>query len=285
MVYGGYGPTAGQQGATRQGTDPGISGAATGAPPSQYDLIGQLQQILSNPQFAQGQMNFDSILGSLFQNTGMYDWQAGNLQTNADFSLRELGLEGQGLDIQRASLGRQAPLLNQEWDISNQQYQTQLQGLDQAVQESWQGAGRATRGLGSQETARGAFGSQGHHEGLQDISTQLKNSLSTIDRERTQLNLGHQSSQLQYQEQLAKIGDAEKQLDLSSQRLGLSKEEITSRLNQSLQQLGLGTVLDSTSLLSEIAKMERGDYSPLSSMIGEIYAYSGLNLFGDTSNG
>lgn len=216
---------------------------------------------------------------------GMNDYQTGVLNQNAGFQRQSLGLDQQGLGIQQGALNRQGPLLGAEYGLQQQQFGLQNQGFDQAVQEAWQGAQRGQRSINSSETARGGFASQGHQQGLQDIQTQLSNSLSTIGRQRESASLSNQGNTLQYQEQVAKLGDAQKQLDLSSKRLGLSGEEITARLNQSLNQLGLSTAMSATDLLSGISKMQAGEYSPLSQMIGEIYPFLGLNLFGDTTNG
>lgn len=245
-------------------------------------MIGQLQQsIMVNPGLAQSQFGYDQLLGGLMESGGIYDWQVGNLNQNANLQRLGLGLDQSALGVQQGALSRQLPLLNQQWGLTEQQYGLQQQGFDQATQQAWQGAQQSTRGLNSTETARGAFGSVGHNQGLGDIQQQLANSLSTIGRERKSADLSNQSASLNEQEQVAKLGDAQKQLDISSQRLGLSKEEITTRLTQAIDQLGLSTVTNATDLLSNIASMQQGQYSPFASMIGDIYAFTGLNLFSD----
>lgn len=242
------------------------------------NLLAQLQQYFGNNQM------FDAAMGDQALAGAMANYQTGQANQQYGFDMRGLDLQRQGLGIEQGGLSRQLPLLNQQWGLQQQQYGLQQQGFDQAQQEAQQGAARQTRGENSTETARGAWGSVGHNQGLSDIQQQLQNSLSTIGRQRQSASLSEQSAGLSHEEQVAKLQDSQKQLDLMGKRMGLSSDEISARLQSALNQIGLNQV-SSSDFASELAKMQAGEYSPFSSIIGDMYAFSGIPLFGDQQQG
>lgn len=192
------------------------------------------------------------------------DLQSQQAQQAADFSLAGLGLQQQNLGINEAALDRQSALLPQQFALQNQ-------GFDLQGEQANYGAGVSRRGLDNNYAARGAFTSEGANQGRGDIQSQLDFSLRGI-------GLNREGARLSHEEQMAQLGDAKKQLSLSSQQLGLNGQEIKSRLQNALQQIGISSMMSVDQLLSEMYKVQQGQISPISGLFGDIYALSGVTM-------
>lgn len=222
-----------------------------------------IQNAIINPSQAGVAQQLQALMGQQGILGDQLGLQQGEAQSNYGFSMRDLGIQQGQLDIEQGALNRRLPYLSAQHGLSQQ-------GFDEQLAQAQAGFDQSTRGLMSSQTARGAVGSVGHiqHEG--DLKQQLAFQQQTIGRERAGENLS-------YNEQVASTQDSQKQLGLMSQRLGLSKDEIAYRLNDTMQQLGLNGLMSTESLLQQMGQVQAGAFSPISSILGMIYQMSGLN--------
>lgn len=230
------------------------------------DLTSLFNQAVTNPYNAAQTQQSDSLQNQLALIMGGYTNQSDYLNQQAGFDTQNLNLTQQQYGIQEGGLNREATLLPQLNAIAQQQYDLQTQQANQSAQQQ-------TRGSNSAATASGAYTSIGHNQQLGDIQSQLQNSLQNIGLQRQQHNLS-------YEEQLAALGDSRKQLGIMESRLGISRDEITARLQNGLNQLGLSSAMSVDQLVGELGKIESGDYSLVSSLMGDFASLTGIPLGG-----
>lgn len=242
-----------------------VGPAASNDPAS---LLDQFTQLFNGAIGAPSQALTDDMISSIMQQLGFSQeglgLQTGQANQAADFARRGLGLQQGGLDIQLGANARQSALLPQLHDLALQEFSAQ-EGQAQ------RGADVSLRNLNSSLTPRGAFTSVMGNAQRGDIASQLTETLGGIGRQR-------QGNELNFQEQLAQNADARKQLGLMQQQLGLSGDEIESRLSNTLAQLGLQGRMSVAQLLGELSKVQRGETSPITQLMGDIYAMSGLQI-------
>lgn len=285
MPYTGYGagvpvdPYTQNQGAISPATnpnsaDPTVRGPAAPVtiggptPTAGTSMLDQLTALFNAGAGSPNAALSQDAINSLMQSLGFSNEQLG-LNTNqaqqaAGFAQQGLGLQNAGLGIQFGANERQAALLPQLHDLALQEFQAQEGSANRNADAS-------LRNLNSALTPRGAFTSVMGNAQRGDISSQLSEQLSGIGRQR-------QQSELNYSEQIAQNADAKKQLGLMQQQLGLSGDEISARLNNTLAQLGLQNRMNVAQLLGEIGKVQRGEYSPVTQLLGDIYSISGLQI-------
>lgn len=254
--------------------DPNQVKAYNAAPGDQQNALPQDQQNLQAllnllmPGLAANDAQSNAAISSILQQLGFSNQanalSAGQAQQGADFARQHLGVQEGQLGIETGANARQGALLPQLHDLV-------LQGFTQQEQQAWRNTQSQQQDLDSNLTSRGAYTSIGGNQQRGRIQQNLSDTLQTIGREREQSNLN-------FNEQVAQNSDAKKQLDLMQQNLGISGEEINSRLNNTLAQLGLSGQMTSAQLLGEIAKIQAGQYSPISQIIGDIYSISGLQV-------
>lgn len=293
MTYVGYKPEPQQL----PGVQPSPSGPSWNMQaPSQYmtDAMGNMSTLQpAAVQGSPGQQNpqLQAIL-DLFNSAVMGPTEAignqqiGNLQDQmmltraggdlqSQLAQQQAGFSQQGLGLQRQQLGIREDALAREMGLLPQQYGLQQQGFGLQEAEASYGAGQSRRALDSSATARGSFTSEGANQGRADISQQLQFALQGIGLQRGQAALSNQ-------EQMAQLQDSKKMLGISSQQLGLSDTEVKARLQNALDQIGISSQMTTDQLLSEMYKIQQGEISPISGLIGDIYQLSGISL--PTSN-
>lgn len=231
------------------------------------DILQALYGLLQ-PGLAANQAGIQDQITAILQQQGFsnqnIDLQRMAAQQGAGFQQAQLGLSGEQLGIEQGANARQAALLPQLHDLV-------LQGFTQQEQEAWRNTQASQQDLDSQLGARGAFTSIGGNRSRDRIQQSLSDTLSNINRTREQSNL-------QFNEQVAQNKDAAAQLNIMQKNLGLSGEEINSRLSTTLAQLGLSGQMTTAQLLGELGKVQQGQYSPIQSIIGDIYSISGLQV-------
>lgn len=283
--YAGQGnPATGTVGATRQGTDPGVSmGVQQYGQVSQQDQ--QLQGLMNlyGPQMAlanaQGQQQITGLEGQGYWDQQSLQNQMTSANQNAMFQQAGLGLSQQDLAIQQGALSRQLGNLPAQYGLQTQGFGLQQQQIGLGEQGAQQSAATARRGLDSSATASGSYTSIGANQGRGDISSDLARQMQGFGINRQQLGLQRQGAAMNYMEQTASMQDAQKELGLQSQKLGLSGQEIKSRLDNELNQLGIQSQVSSDQLLSEVSKVQQGIFSPMSGLISLISQRTNLPLY------
>jgi hypothetical protein len=156
-------------------------------------------------------------------------------------------------------------------DLLPQQFGLQNQGFDLAQQQANYGAMTGMRDLNSSQTARGAFTSGGANAHRGDINQNLAFQTQGIGLQRQGAGLNFKENQAQQQ-------DAQKQLDIQSKRLGISGQEIKSRLDNALAQLGISSQVSANQILREAGKVQQGMISPYSGFFGDLSSIMGIPL-------
>jgi hypothetical protein len=244
-----------------------IPGTSTGSTTDYSTLQAQWDawlQAQGLPALQAGQIetgNLQDQLALLYAQQGL---SSGDLSTQEGFQLQGLGLDQSQLGVQQGALQRQYGLLPQENALAQQ-------SLAQQTEQAKYGASQATQAANSQWTPTGNFTSIAHGRQNANIQQQLAFQMANIGRQGEQ-------QKLTYNEQIASLGDQQKQLDIMGQRLGLSGEEIRSRLNTALQQLGISTMMSADQIATEIAKVAGGQTSILGSGLNDILTTAGITI-------
>lgn len=231
-------------------------------------LLGQLNQLWQLGQAAGAPQNaaIDANLAQQLQRLGLLNanqsTQSGLINQGAALSQQRLGLNGQQLGIQQGANARQAPLIEAQHSLATQ-------GLDQQLAQNALGARQQRDALSSQGTVQGAMQSVGSRQGFSDIATQLGFNNATVDRSRWGENLS-------YGESKAQLADQKKGLDLAAKGLGIDAEELKNRTSQALQQLGLGTALGTSDIVSAMNDLNAGRFNPIQNILPYIYQMVGV---------
>lgn len=130
-------------------------------------------------------------------------------------TLAQLGLQQQGAEIQGGALARQGALLPQEKALQEQLFGISGQALTNEQANAQYEAQRSTQNFQGSEAAQGAFYTPGEKLGEQDIQQQLSQTLQSIGLSRQQLGVQESQYGLSYNEQLAQLQDAIKNLGLT----------------------------------------------------------------------
>jgi hypothetical protein len=291
-------PATGQQGQVRSQSDPGYTNVG-GQLQSQFSQqpdpnawFSQWQQQVGNPSQMLEQAQWNQLQGQIGL-TGMQSDLASQIQNQqAGWQLQGFGLDQQSQAVQQGALSRQMSLLPQQYglqqqgfDIQGQQLGVQGQRLDEQQKESWQNAAQSQRGLKSSATAAGTWNMPGTSQGYADIKQGLQNALTNIGFGRQdlslnqqQLGLNRQGAALTFKEQQAAQQDSQKMLGIQAQRLGLSEDEVRGRLQNALNQIGIGSQISVDQLLAEQYKVQQGGLSPLSGAFGDLLSMGGVTV-------
>lgn len=198
----------------------------------------------------------------------------GAASRGAELQNRGLDLDFEQLGIDRASLGRQTPLLDQLFGLRERSRGSErdyLKSMDQLGEESLvnQLAGADltkksnTRAARSDAVARGATVTQGLRDSLGDIdeSYSLTTKQFRLERAREAAGIKAKWDDNYFQGQIdaattaeekAKIQDQYKAFDILEKRLNLSREQIANSLSQTLASLNLNKVLSVGQVMSAL---------------------------------
>lgn len=275
-----YQPGGQYYGAT-QGTAYGLSGEVPMADTSGGGIMGSIYNNWYQNQFLPSTMLNQAQENQINNQIGFQGLQS-NLATNvanqnAGFSMRDIGLSREGLNVQQGTLARQMGLLPQEYGLQQQQFDVQGKRLDEQTTESWLGAGEQQRAAKGAGIAQGNLMLPGAAQQRADIGQHLKNALTNIGFSREDLGINRQQAALEFQEKQAQQQDANKMLGIQAKKLGLSEEEVSARLKNTLDQIGISNQVSVSQLLGELYKVEQGGvsiYSPLFAALQQAGAIS-----------
>ena len=247
------------------GQDPNVAAVNNAAAPGAGGLSGLwsgIQQFQLNPAMTAlgAQTDLTKTAGTISQQ---------QLADSAQQQSQEAGFSQAQLGVQGANLG-----------LSNQQlqatagpggFQQQQQGLTAAEQAF--GLGQSQRALRSAATATGSVNTSGTQQKWSDL-------LSQYGFQQQQAGLTTKEQNEAYQIQQGQLANAAKSL-------GISSQEVTSRLNNALNQLGLQGSLDTLGVAQAIQQLQSGFLSgPMATAIQEVLGAAGLPIqaFGSGGN-
>lgn len=245
-----------------------------------------------------------------WQNQGYGLGQQG-LNQQYGFDLASLGLDREALGIDRGAVGRQMGYYDSLFGLDGDRYRQGLayqnalkgyRGRDLASQlhQLWaQGsqirdkAMRDERDMGRAQTASGSFTSQGAKDGARDVKATKDYGLTNVDIAKAQANTSYERDMSGYDntianlttdfkeaglthgEQQARLRDRMSTLDIESRRLGLSSDQLSSKLQLGLEKLKLDHTVSVGALLDAINQGNIGALGSIYQIINQ-----GLGLYG-----
>jgi len=243
----------------------GVAGAtpSNGVPPSLQNLW-NLEQPAISGILGSGQQQQQDLLNQYLNQMQMNQLSGGLQQQEAGFQQQGNLLSGQSLGIQQGALQRQMGLLPQ-------QYGLQTQGFDLSQAQQQANAANQMTDLNNQLSASGSFTNPGSTDQRNRINQNLQFGLQ-------QLGLQRQGAQLNFAEQQAAQKDASAELGIQSKRLGISEQEISTRLDNALQQLGISGQVDKNQVLQAINQVRQGEATQLAPILGDLANASGMPI-------
>lgn len=223
----------------QQGNSGGDAGADIAAQAAQ--LAQQTQQQLQQAQtglpyatayaqsmFGPQQQALGFSQDSINQQIGMAlankQFQTGQLNEDHQLNMQMLGLDQRGIDSSKMNLSELRALAKEQY------------GLDKS--EIGRDFKRTSEQLLSDATTRGAYTSSGYQR---DQKYAYGDAL-----------VAHQNADIGYKTKQADFDQAERNLDIQAERLGISKKQLSNQLESALQQLGLSTWMDVNGLMQSL---------------------------------
>lgn len=309
-------PTTGYQDATGTGmndamaawgmsqTNPPKSGAYNTA----YGVYGAPEEAAANLQLAQLMQSLGLTNANQKVQSDYLNKQLGFQGQNNALDQNNLALQGtdlanqgraldenfhnnaQGINLQAGDLFRQMEELGPQEELLNK-----LFGLQEGALKS--NTDQSIRRTSSEALARGGYGSVGNAADVTDLNTALASDLDKLkinkeqsandfmskrlglQSEQDKTKLGFDAVQNKYGYDKASLAVAKSKLDNEAKRLGISNQEATARIQNALDQLGIGTAADVNGIMLEMAKVEQGLVSSLPPQIlSAIQALTGMGV-------
>lgn len=276
----------------------GSASPAVGAQELPPQLLQLLQQYFSGSQgntFQAGLgVQTSALEGQLPLNQATTASQIGETSQQAGLQQAGLALSGQGIGIQQQGLAAESGLSSYQQGIETQQYGLSQQNLQQQLGQLATGRTEALQGMQTNAAASGVAG--GHSSGtaqygaatgdqqqLQALQKQYGYNVEDVKREIAQGAIGQKSEVAGYQYSQGDLARQQEQLGLAAQQNGLSEDEVTSRLNYGIQQLGLQGSITAADIMQQLGSTEAGGAGSLMSILGPLAQITGLG-FGPTGS-
>ena len=229
----------------------------TNAPPQQQQQGPSVYDYLF-PQI-QAQQGYNQSLVGL-ENTGLgqqvgflglnQQQQSQYLQQQLQNQLAQYGLEGQRYGLQLGSLGQQQTEAQQRYNLQNQV-------LGERGKEAYQGTKESLNDLIGQLTAGGALQTQGGREQSRRLYEQLAYTNTGLGFQRT-------ANQQALQSALQNIQRGRQEVGLGQKGLTLQEQAAQQREGYALQNLGIQTGSQLSSLENQMLQNTLGLYNPQS---------------------
>ena len=258
-----YGAIGGSGGMAQTGFGHPQQNTAAAINPSVMQQLFQQAQAAQSGYTAGEATQIQSLQNQGVLNQALTGSQIGYQGAEGGLQLGQLGISGEQIGLQQQGVGAQQKLLGGQEQLASQQYAQQLLQMQQQQQ-------RQERGLmGSAATGGGI--TAGTRYGQQNISQDYANSLKNAQLARTgQLQqFGFQSGQL---------GRESQSLSLAAKANGISEQEVRTRMDYAISQLGLQGKITSEQLLAQIAGAKMSGDQSILQMLGPLYLASGLSM-------
>lgn len=249
-------------------------------PTGPLGALWSLIQGVSSPALASARTqvgNYNTQLGALLANQQN---QSGLINQQQGIDFARLGIQGDQLEIQQGALNRALGLAPQNEALTQKQFGLNKEDIAASADQARFNAMRQQQGLTSAATARGANVTQGYREDQGAINTQLGFTLGGIGRQGQRLDVSKQQHALDYGEQQAQLRDQQKNLGLVAKGLGLSHQEVETRTQNALNQLGLSTAISTGDIYNAIIQAQTGAFSPITQLLPMISQLSGITIPG-----
>lgn len=231
-------------------------------------LYGPQQQILAD-QLARQQ----SQLGLIGVNA---DYQTNALNRDNALAQQLLGLDKQGLGIDKGLTNTQLKNLNKLRGILGQQRLLAGDVRDVNTAEAHDTAGRKTFDLRSALTSRGAFNTVANERGTGRINRDLIYQLAGINQQYRGASLGLDEKGIGYDNQEASLNARLANIGLDYQRLGITGQQLSNALQDGLQQIGLNSQTSINQLLDAMGGTNMQQAQLAATILGEVANLSNL---------
>ena len=238
-----------------------------------------------------GQQHYDELLGSntdlasLMAQMGMIPGQQNLLnaqlgmgQTGAynafNTGQQYLGLDAQGNAIQQADLAAQLGFIGRREGLSDAELANQLAGFGIDEETAKRLAATEGREINNRAAAGGAWFSPETRLDRSDSQAQKDERLRQIGLGKSNAQLGRQRAQIGYDQSRQSIDTQRQMLDLAASRLGVDGTQLQNQLNDTLNQLGIGHMVDSMTLFSQYGQMDAQQRA----LLNQIAAQAGIDL-------
>ena len=193
-----------------------------------------------------------------------------DLQQAGDYATAMAGYQLGGQDINAKQVGLQQQGTEASYGNQQQQYGLQQQGIQQQQQEQALSFQNQMQGIIGGSAASGALNTEGSKQAQSTAQQQNVFAGQTIGREQTSLGL---------QEKLS-AGDfarAQQNYGLIGQANGLAQQEVKTRLESGLQQLGESSGASADSLVSQMGGVLSGESTGVGGTLSQAGLLGGLN--------
>lgn len=181
-----------------------------------------------------------------------YDNQRGGLYGENDIANRGIGLQEQGLGIDRNANNRDAAYYQNLLNILGQQRDIVGMEFTNTRQQLQDRAATDVRGTNQQATAGGSWLAPERMAQVSDIFKNYDTSLQSAELSRRSGVLGYNEKEFGLEKSKAETGDKNQKLDIMAQQYGLDREKLKLNLDQGLANLGYQQYMNTGDLLDKI---------------------------------
>lgn len=187
-------------------------------------------------------------------NNSKYGVDKGFLNQDYDIGMRGIGLNQEGLGIDRGANARDAAYYQNLRNILGQQMGITGETFNNTQQQLQNDAATNVRNINSEYTGRGAWFAPMRGNKVSDTFKNYDTSLQAADLQRRNTLLGQGKEDLGYEKSIAETGDKNKKLDILAKQYGLDAEKLKANLDQGLANLGYSHFTDSLGLIDQLGK-------------------------------
>lgn len=222
---------------------------------AQQDPRGFQQAIAQTFAPAPPVMDFSKLLGL------MGGGGSGAARGDAARAQARIGLQRQGLAIDRAGINRELGLLPREHSMALAELLQQIGGA------KYQGE-RSQQEQSGEAAARGAVATTGNLRRMTDIRRSMADQLATLGRRQTDENLTYKKNLSDLRDQLKRLGLRGKELDLQS-------KDIAASLSRGLAKSGLSQFMSVNDLMGGLVAGKQQNIQQLGGLVSYLMSVGG----------
>jgi hypothetical protein len=251
--------------------------------------------------------NAARLSGQLGQISAGYGQMAGSARTGygLDMKLIDIARKGQGIDydairrqqeyyrktfgIQDTGFNEKYAFLGQNRGFARDAFRSQLEGLDAQGLQVGEQTRRSLSALTGDAAARGALVAGGTQEKASDVATDERFARDSLARQRSDADLAFRKEDagLKFQqeevlrdkelnglntnEQIARLNDRQRQLDLEAAKLGVQADQLANNLQSTLARLNLDRVTSVGQIMDSLASNDLNRAQMARSIVQQSY--------------
>ena len=255
-----------------------LQGAGVQFPNTPLGSIEQSAYAGIQPSLAAGDVNIATLGQQANLIPGIYQAEAGNLQTQTQAELAQNALNASNIGIQGKGLQASGTLLGQQQQQSGLQYALQKAGFRTSLASLQNQLGVQQRQQQESGVASGSLNTAGYAFNQGQLQKQYGFNLADIQNQIKSAALGYKGQQEQYAYSKGALQRQEQTLGNLAKSNNISAGELKQRLGYALDQLGLSNTLSVGQLIDEIQNANAGQVSTVQQAFGPISILAGAGL-------